>query len=130
MTEADILGLAIDRAGAINTYWNLHIAVSTAVLGIMASGKHFTSSKALKTIMTCAFVLFAYSNLDAILRLGELRIALLELLPSELSNREAFVASLAPASRGQYVAFHAVLDIAVVTAIWFVPWQLRRSPTS
>jgi hypothetical protein len=114
----DILGFAIDRASAITGYWNLYIAVATGLVGVMSSGKLFTKSKSLKIFITVAFVVFAYSNLDAILWLGELRSALLDMLPKEMGViRE----SLAPAKPSQYTAFHGVLDLLVVASIWFVP---------
>ena len=116
-----ILGFAIERASAINGYWNLYIAVATGLVGIMASGQSFTSSAALKAFLTVAFVVFALSNLDAIVRLGKLRSALLEQLPAVLGEVGK---NLAPAPTRQYVAFHSVLDLVVLGAIWFVPWQL------
>ena len=115
----DILGFAIDRASAINGYWNLYIAVATGLVGVMASGKLFTKSNSLKIFITVAFVVFAYSNLDAILRLGELRSALLNMLPPEMGG---IGKSLAPAKPWQYIAFHGVLDLLVVASIWLVPW--------
>lgn len=119
MDIKDILGFAIDRASAINGYWNLYIAVATGFVGIMSSGKVFTKSTSLKVFLTIAFVVFAYSNLDAILRLGELRTALLDMLPTGM---KALHESLAPAKPWQYKAFHGVLDLLVVGTIWFVPW--------
>ena len=118
----DILGFAIERASAINTYWNIFIAVATAVVGIMASGKAFTNSQTLKIFLTGAFVVFAYSNLEAIIRLGELREALLAMLSTDLPDREALVKSLSPAKWWQYAGFHIFLDAVVLAAIWRVPW--------
>jgi hypothetical protein len=118
----DILGFAIERASAVNTYWNIFIAVATAVVGVMASGKPFTTSLALKIVLSGAFLVFAYSNLAAILRLGELREALLSMLPDDITSRQAIVASLSPAEGWQYTVFHVVLDLVVLAAIWLVPW--------
>ena len=122
LDSKDILGFAIDRASAINTYWNIFIAVATAVVGVMASGKAFTNSRVLKIFLTGAFIVFACSNLDAIIRLGELREALLAMLPGAFPNRETIVAGLSPAKWWQYAAFHVLLDAVVLAAIWFVPW--------
>ncbi len=115
----DILGFAIDRASAINGYWNLYIAVATGLVGVMSSGKLFTKSKSLKIFITVAFVVFACSNLYAILRLGELRSALLDMLPTQMG---AVREGLAPAEPWQYIVFHGVLDLLVVASTWFVPW--------
>lgn len=122
LESKDILGFAIERASAINTYWNIFLAVATFVVGVMASGEVFTDSWSLKIFITGAFVVFAYSNLDAIIRLGELREALLAMLPSDLPNREAVVRSLSPATSRQYTGFHVFLDASVLAAIWLVPW--------
>lgn len=115
----EILGFAIERASALNGLWNLYIAVATAGIGLMASGKAFTTSKILKSALTVAFLVFAYSNIDAIWRLGELRTSLLQLLPQDL---DAIKKSLEPATCLQYGVFHFILDLLVVLAIWFVPW--------
>src|SRR5271166_3712075 len=119
MDSKDIIGFAINRASAINQLWNLYIGVATGLVGIMASGKVFTTNILLKTFLTIAFLVFAYSNLDAIIRLGELRSALLEMLKPEMNPLRD---SLAPAKHWQYIAFHGVLDLLVIAAIWFVPW--------
>ena len=119
MEGKDILGFAIDRAAALSGYWNLYIAVATGVVGVMQAGKRFTQSNILKVFLTITFVVFAYSNLDAILRLGEIRTVLLEMLPTELKG---VYNSLAPAKPWQYITFHGVLDLLVVASIWIVPW--------
>jgi hypothetical protein len=118
----DILGFAIERASALNGLWNLFIAVATGIVGVMASGKAFTTSRSLKVFVSLAFVAFAYVNLEAMLRLGELRQALVSMLPSALSGRAEVVASLSPAKPWQYVVFHLFLDAVVLAAIWVVPW--------
>src|SRR5262245_49571525 len=118
----DVLGFAIERASALNGLWNLFIAVATAIIGVMASGKAFTTSRLLKIFFTLAFVAFACVNLDAMLRLGELRQALLSMLPKTFPGRPEVVASLSPAKPWQYVSFHILLDAVVLAAIWVVQW--------
>jgi hypothetical protein len=118
----DILALAIERASALNTYWNLFIAVSTGIVGVMASGKSFTASRPLKGFLSVAFALFAYSNLDAILKLGDLRLTLLVMLPADLPTRAALFESLRPAAPWQYIVFHLVFDLVVLATIWIVRW--------
>jgi hypothetical protein len=122
MEAKDVLGFAIERASALNGLWNLFIAVATAIVGVMASSKPFTTSGSLKTVLSVAFVAFAYVNLDAMLQLGELRLALLKMLPPEFPNRVQVVTSLNPAEWWQYMIFHLLLDAVVLAAIWLVPW--------
>lgn len=125
LQTSEILGFAIDRASAVNTYWNLYIAVATAVIGTMASGKAFVGSTPLKVFLSLAFIVFAASNLFAILRLGDLRTALLDMLPETLPR--ALTVSLSPASPAAYSAFHIALDLVVLACIWFVRWPRSGS---
>jgi hypothetical protein len=118
----DVLGFAIERASALNGLWNLFIAVATGLVGVMASGKSFTKSRSLKAALSLAFIAFAYVNLEAMLRLGELRQALLSMLPPELPGRMEIVTTLSPAKPWQYTVFHFFLDAVVLAAIWVVPW--------
>ena len=130
MQAKDLLGFAIERASALNGLWNLFIAVATGIVGAMASGKSFTTTLSLRVLLSLAFVAFAYVNLDAILALGDLRNALLSMLPSVLPGRADVVASLSPAKAWQYVTFHLFLDTVVLAAIWVVPWpSSEKSPS-
>ena len=107
----------------------LPVAVATAAVGVMASGKPFTNSRPLKIVLTVAFLVFALSNLDAIIRLGELREALLNMLPMDFPNREDLVKSLSPATWWQYTVFHVLLDTAVLACIWIVRWPNSKEST-
>lgn len=127
LQEKDIVGFAIDRASAILTYWNIFIAVATAIVGIMASGKGFTSSKRLKWFLTFAFVVFAVSNLDAIVRLGELRTSFLLMLDAANDTERTLIASLQPAPSWQYVLYRVTLDAVVIGAIWLVRWPAAET---
>lgn len=123
--------LAIDRSDALNNYWNLYLGTSTAVLGLMATGKSFTRSPSFKVARAVAFVLFAYVNRDAILYLRTARLSLLDIAREDRPGRVALLDGLAPASVGYDLAVHLVLDALVVLAIWLVPWgalRIGRSP--
>jgi len=126
MQAKDVLGFAIERASALNGLWNLFIAVATGIVGVMASGKSFTRSRSLRIFLSLVFLAFAYVNLDAMLRLGELRQTLLTMLPATLPGRPEVVATLGPARPWQYVVFHVFLDAVVLAAIWVVPWPSAR----
>jgi len=123
MKAEDILAFAIDRASAINTYWNLFIGVATTLVGIMASGKEFTCSPKLKKFLSTAFIVFAASNLLAILRLGALRETLLRMLPQNVTEGPDLIKYLSPAPPFVYICFHIVLDLLVLAAIWHVNWR-------
>jgi hypothetical protein len=78
------------------------------------------TSITLKLFLTMAFIIFAWSNLGAIIALGRLRTVLLERLPADM---KAIRESMVPATSWQYFCFHLVLDLLVVGSIWLVPWQ-------
>ena len=101
-----LLQLSMDSSKEVNTYWNLYIAVATAVVGIMAAGHQYANSKMLRIILSVAFLVFAISNLLAIIRLGRLRMALINAFPEELKNDSELVAGLMPANWQAYLAFH------------------------
>ena len=117
----DILRLAVERASALNGLWNLFLAVVTAVVGVLAAGKSFTGSRSLKICLTIVFVAFAIANLGAMIDLGNLRRALVGMLPADLPPD--VTDSLRPWGLWQYVAFHLFLDVIVIVAIWRVPWR-------
>ena len=123
-----LLQLSMDSSKEVNTYWNLYIAVATAVVGIMAAGHQYANSKVLKLILSVAFLVFAVSNLLAIIRLGTLRTALINAFPDELKNNSELVAGLMPADWQAYLAFHGFLDVTVIAAIWAVPWFMAKKP--
>ena len=123
MEAKDFLSFAIDRASAINVLWNLWLGVATGVVGFMVSGKEFTQGIVLRAFVSVAFGLFAYSNLNAILRLGNLREALLQAIPLDLPNRAAIIEGLSPAEPVEYITFHVVIDVVVLGVIWAAPFN-------
>lgn len=126
MTTTDVVSFAIDRASAINVYWNIYIAVATAVVGVLSTGKLVTRSRILKALLTVLFLIFAISNLLAIIRLGELRQALVDMIPSSSMDFLTLKTSLAPEPWWAYLLFQGTLDLLLVLAIWFVPWPGSR----
>lgn len=112
--NTDYLEILVERTSYLNTYWNFYIVVSTAVIGTIASGKiHVT--KTIRVIITVAFVLFAASNLHAILNVNEQRVALIKLIPASQST---IADTLKPNDMWQYIFFHVLLDSAVFFAVW------------
>ena len=117
----DVLQLAVDRADAVNTYWNIFVGVSAAIATFLASGSALASSTRIRVLLSLAFVAFACSNLRAIIVLAGLRNVLLDLLPADVPHRSALVKHLSPADSRTYVAFHLVLDLAIIGIIWLMP---------
>lgn len=123
MKNDEIIKLAFDSASGMNIYWNFFIVVSTAILGTLASGKEFTKSKVLKVVMTIAFIVFAVSNLRALLSVLSQREALLAMLTNVGPKLASLCDTLSGPERGWLIAYHLVADLTVLSAIWFVPWH-------
>jgi hypothetical protein len=114
------LKILFERAEALNGYWNLYIAVSLGVLGLMASGKPFTQLRQTKVLLTIAFAAFAMSNLDVIIDTNEQRRALGALIEPKFQTAAGFAA---PPDNWKVMTFHVVLDVLVVLCIWLVRWH-------
>ena len=82
----ELLKLVFERAEALNDYWNLYIAVSLGVLGLMASGKPFTRELTTKRLLTIGFIVFAGSNLNVLYSTNLQREALVALVSSEYKD--------------------------------------------
>lgn len=113
-SNTDLLKMLIERTSYINTYWNFYIIVATAVIGTIASGK-INVTHSIRVILTCAFVLFALSNLQAIICVNKQRTALSNLVPDSFST---ITETLRPNNNFRYIAFHLLLDISVLLAVW------------
>ena len=120
-SQLRLLDFVFGRADALNGYWNLYIAVSLGLLGIMASAKAFTEIRTIKILLTDAFVGFALSNLDVIDSTNEQRRQLLLLLKDGPYLSAAKAAG--PPERWHLWVFHIVLDTLLVLCVWLVPWH-------
>ncbi len=118
--QLELLKLLYDRAGTLNSYWNLYIAVALGAIGLLASGKRFTQDKRIKIVLSVSFVVFALSNLDAILSVNHQRNAILHMIDSGLSS--AAQPAAAPPD-WQVIAFQLFLDALFVSAVWFIEWH-------
>lgn len=119
--QLELLKLLYERAGALSGHWNLYIAVALGGIGLLASGRRFAQQARIKLVLTLGFVLFALSNLDAILRVNHERQALLKMIDSQ------YLLAAHPAvgrPDWQFITFHLTLDTLVVLAVWFVRWYI------
>ena len=121
-----LLELVFSRADSLNGFWNLYIAVSLGLLGMMASAKPFTEMKGIKLMLTVGFTAFAYSNYDVISATNEQRAELLRLLAGSIYLPAAQHAG--PPTKEQLMLFHGVLDALVISMVWFVPWHRATKP--
>lgn len=120
------------RADAMQTFWNLYIVVVTAILGFLGSSKLAWRTHIVPTVLTIGFLLFAASNfwaLDSARRQREGLIAHAEtqLVPNEGADLGRVLGAVAPPSESLLRLFHAALDLAVLAAIWLIPFVRRTS---
>src|SRR5688572_18881502 len=107
----DLLKIIFERAGALNGIWNLYIAVAFGVVGIMASGKSFTTRTGVKLLLIAAFVVFAIANVLELYFINQQRFALIELVDTQFIK----VANQAkPLPNVLLFLFHGILDAIVI----------------
>ncbi|MEP6017043.1 MAG: hypothetical protein ABJ251_01005 [Paracoccaceae bacterium] len=127
MTEQDfeIIKILIDRGSYMNTYWNFYIVVTSAIVGVLASGKEFARLKAVRGLLCIVFILFAASNFSAIHNLVSQRSALADQLTSAVPDE--LVGTLRPQNFNSYATFHVLLDVVVVACILLIPWHSMKA---
>jgi hypothetical protein len=116
----ELLKIIFERAGALNGYWNLYIAVAFGVLTLMASGKSFTKHRSTKLFLTLAFICFALSNLQVLYDTNVQRGILISLAVPPYVEAATHAG---PPGHWLLFLFHGALDIIVVLCIWLVPWH-------
>jgi hypothetical protein len=121
----ELIKLAIDRSEAINTYWNLYIAVAGAIVGIIASDKVVITLR-LRWIVAAVFIVWALSNLDAIWILNKQRSELCSLLESKSPEAQPLSKELRPHCAYLYVLYHLVLDLGVLGFIRYAKPTARK----
>src|SRR4051794_13711061 len=117
--QLELLKLLYERAGALNVLWNLYIVVALGGIGFLASGRRFAQQARIKLVLTVGFVVFALSNLNAILYVNHGRQELLKLIHSP------YLLAANPAVGPPdwlFISFHLALDTLVVLCVWFVRW--------
>jgi len=123
-SQQKVLELVFARADALNGYWNLYIAVTLGLIGLMASAKPFTEKMTIKILLSIAFAAFAYSNVDVLDATNEQRRQLLLLLKDSVYLPAALPAG--PPERYLLWLFHIAMDVLTLLAIWLVPWHQLR----
>jgi len=123
--DFELIKILIDRGSYMNTYWNFYIVVTSAIIGILATGKEFTRLKAVRGLLCIVFILFAASNFFAIQNLIDQRSALANQLTSAVPDE--IMGTLRPQNVILYAAFHVLLDVVVVACILRIPWHSMKA---
>jgi magnesium-transporting ATPase (P-type) len=122
MTQADLVGFAIELSARTNVYWNIYITVVTAIFGLFVSGKVDTTQFSLKLVVTAMFTAFAATNFRAMNEVGKARQEV-----SSLIENEALASTLAPSEPHEYAVFHIFLWCIILIAIWVYGWLHERT---
>lgn len=145
MTAAELIDLAANRADAWNTLWQLHIAVSTALLALVtASGKPL--SRLASVIICTAFLVFLWGNYTAFSDYHDVRNSIEQLLTKEQpaeheralivfnSGSENIVTiqeirtlseKIGPPTKDEFRLYYWMIGALVVLAILVIPYKRR-----
>lgn len=126
MELKDVLPLLYERFGAFQTLWNLYITIALGVLGFVATAEKASKSKIIRVILIIVFLVFALINLETLVRIREQRSILAELALELADKQNPLEVRLAEASGASGTinflrSFHLVLDLFVVSLVWFIP---------
>jgi hypothetical protein len=124
----ELLGFLFQRADATQTFWNFYAGAVTAVLGLVTAGKPAWLNVWVRSGITAAFLVFAVANFAALNSIRTQRDELMA-VASEMkgySRIAKVVAAVKPATKWELRGFHGALDVAVVIAIWGIPFARRR----
>ena len=110
ITPSDLLQILLASSGSLAAYWNILIAGIAAIIGVLASGKSFVSVPTTRVLLSGLFIVFAMSNLVAILDLVDQRRVIVELLPKSGDFLE-LARAFTPPGPLVLILFHLVIQV-------------------
>jgi len=119
MDFRDAVGLVLQDGDAVRSYWNFWIGLSVGLLGLLAGMKDKDLAHRLRPVVLTGFILFAGSNLWALYKTQEERLALqaLALGLARPGNEHSVAMALSVSRPFQYVPVHLLSDIFVCVGI-------------
>jgi hypothetical protein len=130
----ELLQMYFERSGAVETFWSFEIVVVLGILTIMCTVPHVFADFARRLVVTIAFVLFAASNLQAILVITRQR----RILRSEIANLVAghphidklgSIRVLSPPSELEVILYHLTFDALAMFLIWLASHMFAANPS-
>ena len=124
----ELLSFLFQRADATQTFWNFYIGAVSAVLGLVTAGKPNWLNVWVRSVITAAFLVFAAANFVALDSVCTLREELM-MVASKMKGYTQIakvVEAVKPPAKYVLRGFHGALDVAVVIAIWGIPFARRR----
>jgi hypothetical protein len=133
MEFKDLAAMLLERGNAMQTFWGFYITIAFGLLAVLAGLKSKEHLKTAATVLSVAFVLFAYANYSGMHDVAEQRAFLYRELQSVSSSAttdtnlvSGFLKVTAPPRPSSVTLFHAVFDGVEVVAIWLlVGFRLR-----
>jgi hypothetical protein len=124
----DLLGFLFQRADATQTFWNFYVGAVTAVLALVTAGRAEWLNRWVCLGLTAVFLVFAAGNFRALDSVRSQREQLIDVARQVKGYErvEKVVMAVRPPSPGTLYVFHGSLDVAVIVAIWGIPFARRR----
>jgi len=123
LNYAKLMDLFNAQTGTVNILWNIFVVVSLGVLGFVLKEKDLRENWKIKLAFSIGFILFAFGNIEAILRSQGILVAISDTLASAAANNnqseyrpvlEAYKAqSVHTIQRG-----HRIMSALVVLLMW------------
>ncbi len=131
MTVCELSPIYFERSAAVQTFWNFHITVSLGLLAFISAAHTTLNDVPIAIIITAVFIVFTLSNLAALVEAQKQRHVLAKVMQqiADVSEdvHDRNVADLAtPPELWKVKIFHLIMDVFVITTIWFIPWFLGK----
>jgi hypothetical protein len=115
-SQQDLVSLLTAFRSELMTLWNIFIAVSLGIVGLVYSEK-LPARRELRIALSVAFLIFAAGNLYSLSAAQRFILALIAALSGDRSHSELF-SRLHASPVWRLVVYHLGLDLAVLAAIW------------
>ena len=132
MELKDLLSLYFERSNSMQTFWSLYITIVLGLLVFFGSGRR---SKYLGIILSIAFAMFAYVNLDGLIDVTKQRNALNDLVyPMTVGNSSCSLAAsriyptLDPPKPCAVRLVHITGDLLTLACMWFFVLKPYKAP--
>lgn len=122
LNYAKLMDLFNAQTGTVNILWNIFVAVSLGVLGFVLREKDLRENWKIKLAFSIGFILFAFGNVEAILRSQGILVAISDTLTNAAANNQSEYRSVLEAYQAQSVhkiqRGHFIMSALVVFVMW------------
>lgn len=122
LNYAKLMDLFNAQTGTVNILWNIFVVVSLGVLGFVLKEKDLRENWKIKLAFSIGFIIFAFGNIEAILRSQRILVAISDTLCNAAANNQSEYRSVLEAYKAQSVhkiqRGHLVMSALVVLVMW------------